>query len=398
MKIIQMNATCGFGSTGKICRAISGLLHEESIENYILYSTGKSDYPLGVCTSNNGYIKLQAIKARILGNYGFHSRLVTKRIIQKLNKIQPDIVHLHNIHGHDCNLEMLFTYFQKNKTKLIWTFHDCWAFTGYCTHFTTAECYKWKSECKECVQKKTYSLLFDRSQMLYRKKKQLFKNLDLMIVTPSQWLSEIVKESFLKDYPISVINNGINQNVFSPIKSGFREKYKISENKYIVLAISGVWDEKKGLDVLKVLAENLNHSIYQIVIVGTNGSIDKQLPSNIISIHRTQDQHELAEIYSAADVFINPTREDNFPTVNIEALACGTPVVTFRTGGSPEILDESCGSVVECDDIKALTGEIERVCMKKIFTEEDCRKRALDFDEKEKFREYIDLYKEVLTK
>lgn len=394
MKIVQINTTCGIGSTGKICVGISQVLNAENIENYILCSRSNG-YPLGIACSNSYYIKFHALKSKLLGNYGFNSKAATRKMIAELERIQPDIVHLHNIHGHDCNLELLLTWFRRNKTKLIWTFHDCWAFTAYCPHFTMAKCSNWKTGCEHCVQHRCHSWFFDRSRMLFKKKKVLFRELDLTIVTPSQWLADLVKQSFLKDVPVQVIHNGISLDVFQPVRSDFRHRYGL-EGKNIVLGVAFGWGARKGLDVFVELAKRLTDD-FQIVLVGTDDAVDKQLPKSIISIHRTQSQQELAEIYAAADVFVNPTREDNYPTVNMEALACGTPVLTFRTGGSPEMLDESCGSVVPCDDVDSLETEMIRICTNKPYTEAACLEKAREFDQNERFKEYLNLYERIIA-
>lgn len=392
MKIVQINATCGKGSTGKICVGISQMLTQNQIENYILYCSGTSDYPLGIKCSDDRYIKVQAIKSHLLGNYGFNSNRSTQKMIAELERIQPDIVHLHNIHGHDCNLAILFRYFKEKHIKLIWTFHDCWAFTAYCPHFTMAKCDKWRTNCHDCPQRKEFSWIFDRSTELYQKKEELFSGLDLAIVAPSQWLADLVKQSFLKDYPVTVINNGIDLSVFKPAPSDFRQKYGIPSEKFILLGVAFDWGIRKGLDVFIELAKRLSQEQYQIVLVGTNDKIDRQLPDNIISIHRTQDQRELAEIYTAADLFVNPTREEAFGLVNLEALACGTSGITFNSGGSPECYNSIGGSVVECDDIDSLEKEIIRICTKKPYTKEDCTKYAQNFSEIIMYKEYIEQY------
>ena len=395
MKIVQINATCGVGSTGKICVGISRLLSEQGTENYILYSSRTTGYPLGISCSGVIYRRIQALKSRIFGNYGFNSISATQKMISELERIKPDVVHLHNIHGHDCHLGILFRYFKEKQIKLIWTFHDCWAFTGYCPHFTMMKCDQWKTSCNHCVQKREHSCFFDRSHTMFERKKSLFSNLDLTIVTPSRWLADMVKQSFLKDYPIKVISNGIDLAVFKPTSCDFQQKYGL-ENKKIILGIAFDWTARKGVDVFVELAKRLDDT-YQIVLVGTDKQVDKQLPPNIISVHRTQNQRELAEIYSAVDVFVNPTREENYPTVNMEALACGTPVLTFRTGGSPEMLDDTCGAVVSCDDVDALEREIVRICRDKPYAKEDCVHKATTFGEIERFKEYLDLYKKVST-
>lgn len=395
MKVVQINATCGVGSTGKICVGISNLLSSRDIENYILYSSKGNGYRHGIMCSETKYIKFQALKSRIFGNYGFNSKKATKKMIYELERIKPDVVHIHNIHGHDCDLEMLLGYIRDKKIKLVWTFHDCWAFTGYCMYFDMVKCDKWKSECSNCPQRKKYSWFFDSSNELFLRKRSLLQDMDLTIVTPSIWLGELAKQSFLNDCDIKVINNGIDINMFKPYMGEFRQKYDI-EDKKIVLGVSFEWEPRKGLDVFVELSKRLSND-YRIVLVGTNDGLDKILPPNIISIHRTNNQKELAEIYTAADLFVLPTREENYPTVNMEALACGTPVLTFRTGGSPEIIDETCGAVVDCDDIDAMEREIIRICEENPYSKEACIKKAQEFDQNERFKEYVDLYERIVA-
>ncbi len=393
MKTVQINTTCGAGSTGKICISVSELLSAENIENYILYTSGNSDYKYGIKCSCKYYKKFQALKSRIFGNYGFNSKAATKKMIEQLEEIKPDIIHLHNIHGHDCDLEMLFEFIRKQKTKVLWTFHDCWAFTGYCPYFDIVGCENWKNHCGKCPQRKEYSWFFERSSELFEKKKNLLKDIDLTIITPSEWLAGIVKQSFLKECDTVVINNGIDLSVFKPSKSDFRDKYDV-KNKKVILGVAFDWGIRKGLDVFVELSKRLGDD-YKIVLVGTNDKTDKLLPKNVISIHRTQNQKGLAEIYSAADLLLNPTREENYPTVNMEAIACGTPVLTFKTGGSPEIIGEGCGSVVEKDDIDAMEREIIRICEEKTYSSEDCVKYAKRFDKDICFEKYLDLYKNM---
>lgn len=390
MKIVQINTSCGIGSTGKICVSISELLTQKGIENYILFSTQTNGYSQGISCSNKNYMKMQAFKSRLMGNYGFNSKFATKKMISVLEKIQPNIVHIHNIHGHDCNLEMLLDYLKKKKIKVYWTFHDCWNFTGYCTYFTMEKCDKWKTECGNCGLKKRYSWLFDKSSSLHQKKKKAVEGLDMTIITPSQWLSDLVKQSFLKDFPVRVIRNGIDLNIFKPRENDYRQKNNLG--KYIVLGVAHEWETRKGLDVFVKLSNRLPDD-YKIILVGTTAENDRILPSNIHSIHKTNNQRELAELYTVADVFVNPTREDNYPTVNMEAIACGTPVITFRAGGSSEMLDDTCGVVVDCENIDALEKEIIRVCETKPYSVESCVRRAKTFDQNERLEEYIFLYK-----
>lgn len=395
-KIVQINATCGVGSTGRICVDIRRMLTGSGIENYIFYSSGASDYPLGKKYMTPLEVKFQALKSRIFGNYGFQSKSATKRLIEELDKISPDVVHLHNIHGHNVHLGILFDYLKEKETKVIWTFHDCWAFTGYCPHYTMAGCSAWKENgCIGCPQRKHFSWFVDRSNYLFEKKKKLFTDIDLTVVTPSQWLADQVKCSFLKNSNIKVINNGIDLSVFYPRESEFRKKYGI-QDKFIILGVAFGWSAKKGLDIFISLSEKLDKH-FQIVLVGTNDEVDKELPENIISIHRTQSQTELAEVYSAADVFVNPTREDNYPTVNMESIACGTPVITFCTGGSPESIDEKTGIVVKEKNCSAILTAIENIRNSNNYTESNCVMLAKRFDKNLKYQEYLDLYNNILN-
>lgn len=396
MKVAQINVTCGQGSTGKIAVSISRLLSQKNIENRIFYSEGTSDHALSVKYMNFCELKIGALESRVSGYYGFESYFATKRLLSHIESFDPDIVHLHNLHGHNCNLELMFTYLKKSKKKIFWTFHDCWAFTGYCPHFTFAECGKWTSGCFACPLRSEFSFFKDRSRELWEKKKDLFGGLDLTIVTPSMWLAGLARRSFLKDYPVEVINNGIDLEVFKPAEGDFRAKYHL-ENKYVLLGVAFNWGVRKGLDVFIKLSEQLDGR-FRIVLVGTDAKVDRQLPSNIVSIHRTHDQKELAEIYSAADVFVNLTREDNFPTTNIEALACGTPVITTSgTGGGCEMLDEKCGVAVDINDTDEIMRQIVRICTQKVFSAEDCVERAKMFDQNRKFREYVELYENKIN-
>ena len=399
MKIVQINSTCGVGSTGKICLAVSELLSKENIENHILYSyLDNGARPNAERLSSYTYVKLQALKAKVLGNNGFNSRGATKKMIAKLEEISPDVIHLHNIHSHDCDLKLLFGYLKGKNIKIFWTFHDCWAFTAYCHYFTMSQCDRWQTGCKGCPNIKRYSWTFDRSRYLYELKRELFSSeLDITVITPSEWLAGLVKKSFFGRYPVKVINNGIDLSLFKP--SGVERDREVRarlgcEGKYLVMGCSFDWDSRKGLDVFKELSERLGDD-FRILLVGTNENIDKALPKNIISVHRTKDQAELAELYSASDLFVNPTREENYPTVNMEAVACGTPVLTFNTGGSIEMLDSSVGAWVDTGDIDRLEREIRRIKEDKPFSAETCVSHAKNFDMNERFREYIELYKNI---
>ena len=391
MKAAQINITCGSGSTGKICAAISELLTQRGVENYILYNNGKSQMANAFKYTDKKSVQLAALGSRVFGNWGLEGRGSTRRLVARLDEIQPDVVHLHNLHSHACDLRMLFGWLKSHGVKVFWTLHDCWAFTGYCMHYDMTGCDKWLTGCHDCPQKKSFSWFFDRSDMLYRTKKELTSGLDMTLIAPSQWMAEQAKMSFLGKYPVKVIYNGIDTEVFRPTESDFREKHGISPNEHIVLGVAYGWGKKKGLDVFADLARTLG-SGYRIVLVGADERVEAQLPEGIIAVRRTQDQRELAGIYTAADVFVNPTREEVLGLTNLEALACGTPVVTFRSGGSPETVDESCGSVVDKDDIDTMRREIQRICETRPFSKKACIDRAAKFDMRLRYTDYMKLY------
>lgn len=330
-----------------------------------------------------------------LGINGCFSHCGTRQLIHLLEEFQPDIIHLHNLHKFCINLPILFRFIKKKNIRVVWTLHDCWAFTGHCPYFLMAGCDHWKTGCHHCPQPRIYPKMYlDTSRYMYKMKKKWFNGVrNMTLVTPSEWLADLVRQSYFKEYPVKVIHNGIDLRIFHPTSGNFRERYGIERDQYIVLGVAFGWGKRKGLDVFTELAGRLD-SKFQIVLVGTDVYVDHQLPDKIISIHRIQNQTELAQIYSAADLFVNPTREENYPTVNMESLACGAPVLTFRTGGSPEILDETCGSVVECDDVDALEHEVIRICTEKPYSREACVKKAQEFDMREKFEEYVKLYED----
>ncbi len=396
MKVLQINSVCGVGSTGRIATDLYKVMKENGIESKIAFGIGNAEnipqedaFKFG---NKFDYYVHNAV-SRITDRAGFYSKINTLKLLKFIKSYEPDIIHIHTIHGYYVNIEILFKFLKEYNKPVIWTLHDCWSFTGHCAHFDLIGCMKWKTQCYNCPIHREYPKSFtDNSRHIYRLKKQLFTGVEnLTIVTPSQWLADLVKQSFFKDYNIKVINNGINLDVFKPIENDIKIKYQC-ENKYLILGVAFGWGKKKGLDVFVELSKRLDKNKYKIMLVGTDENIDKNLPDNIISIHRTQNQNELAKIYSAADLFVNPTREDTYPTVNMESLACGTPILTFNTGGSPEIIDETCGMVVEKDDIDSMYNEIINICENNGFTKEDCLKKSRMFDKNEKYRNYIELY------
>lgn len=394
-KILSINS-CNFGSTGTIMNELSKAAEKNGYIAYkaIPYSRSnktKSDSKtifIGNIIERNIHLLL----SKYTGLSGCFSHIGTYLFLKKVKKIKPDIIHLHNLHNSYINLSMLFKFIKKHNIKTIWTLHDCWSFTGKCPHFQISKCYKWETGCCNCPSLSSYPVSkVDKTEKMYKLKKKWFTGInDMTIVTPSKWLADLVKKSFLKDYSVKVINNGIDLSVFKPTENNIRKKYNI-EDKFIILGVASPFSNAKGLDVFIELSKKFDIS-YKIVLVGLSKEQLASLPSNIIGIERTSNREELAKIYSAADVFVNPTREDNFPTVNMEALACGTPVITFNTGGSPESLGEICGMVVPYDDVETMKNAIEKVCKNNIFSNEDCIERSAFFDKNDKLKEYINLY------
>ena len=395
MKIIQINSV-PYGSTGKIMLQLSDLIRSQGNDCYCFTGftwkkTKRDDLSIisGIISKST-----HLLLSKVTGYNGIFSILSTYKLLKKINTIQPDLIHLHNLHGWYINIPLLFKYIKKKNIAVIWTLHDCWSFTGHCPYYTLEKCEKWKKGCCDCKSYKSYpASLFDNSKKMWELKKQWFTGVkEMTIVTPSSWLANEAKQSYLNEYDIKVVNNGIDLTVFQPRKSIFRKKYSL-DNKYVILGVALVWDKRKGIDSFIELANRLDNR-FCIVLVGTDDDVDKMLPDSIISIHKTQNQKELAELYSSADVFVNPTREENYPTVNMEAIACGVPVITYDTGGSPEIISENSGITVICDDVDMLEKEIINMCVKQIFSKSSCLKDAKKFNKDIRFRQYMNLYQQ----
>lgn len=345
MKILLINAVCGTGSTGKICGAIAQQYEEDGHEAKIAF--GRDGFvpeqfqKYAVRIGGDMDVRFHGIYTRLTDRHGFASRRATKNFLQWATAYNPDVLWLHNIHGYYINIELLFQWIKaRPHMQVKWTLHDCWTFTGHCSHFDFIGCDKWKTVCHNCPQEGEYpaSMLLDSSRSNYEAKRRLFTDIpNMTLITPSKWLADLVKESFLREYPVEVVYNTINTDIFKPTPSNFRSRYGL-ENKKIILGVASSWGPRKGLNDFVKLASMLDDS-YQIVLVGITPEQAKSLPATILSIPRTNSPRELAEIYTAADIFFNPTYEDTFPTVNLEARACKARVVTYDTGGCKETLD-----------------------------------------------------------
>lgn len=397
--LLQINIASNWGSTGKIMEQIGLCAQEHNWDSYVTY--GRKDYHN---PSKNHVIRIGSIldayehyaENLFLDNEGLASRFSTKSFLNKVDEIQPDIVHLHIIHDHYLNYPMLFSYLAKRKIPVVWTQHDQWATTGHC-YYIPDDCERWKDECYDCPISNCFSL--DQSRRNFKLKKQFTSVLPSLTIVPvSEWLGEHLRQSHLKGRPIQVIHNGIDINTFSPQKMDVRKYLGIQENKKIILGVAALWDRRKGLTDFYELSKRLSVEEYAIVIVGR--LIDKRVfmedGCQMVFVDRTQNVSELAQLYSSATVFVNPTYQDNFPTTNLESIACGTPVITYNTGGSPEAIDEKTGIVVEQGNVDAIAEAIYKLNDYPLFSE-DCRKRAEDyFDNKKCFVKYMELYEKLI--
>ena len=395
MKVVQIN-TFSYKAAGNIMINLHNTMINEGIESYVAWGRGRK------AENNHEYymnddlgVKIHGLYTRITDKHGFASVSSTKKLLKWIDNINPDIIHLHCIHGYYINIELLFNYIKEKNIRVIWTQHDCWAFTGHCAYFDAVGCEKWKNGCHNCKQLDTYpsSKIMDNSLWNWNMKKNLFSDINMTIVTPCHWLSNIIKNSYLGNYPIKVIYNGIDTEIFKHTNSLFKEKYHL-EDKKIILGVAGEWTERKGLRDLLKLNEILDLDKYRIVIVGVTNKQKKDLKNNIIALNRTENIQELVDIYSASYIYFNPTYEDNFPTTNLEALACGTPVITYKTGGSPEcIINKKNGAVVNKGDI----ANVKSLILNNSFNNKDIFDFNI-FSKNSMIRSYISLYNEKNNK
>lgn len=392
MKILYINSVYGYGSTGKIIRKLKEEAEKQGNEAFVIFGrTSAIGYKGSLSEEENTFYihssieqKVDLLSSVLFDSHGLHSREATKKIIAKIKELNPDLIHLHNLHGFYLNYPKLFQFFRNYGRPIVWTMHDCWAFTGYCSHFMYNECEEWKSGCKHCRYRNVYPYrLLSRSASNYIKKMQAFQNQDLTIVTPSKWLKEEVGHSFLKNYDCHVIYNDVNLDSFFYDPGTVREDHAIGTRR-MYLACANVWTAQKGFDDCRKLAEKMNENEV-LVMIGLSRKQIGRLPENIIGVEHC-DAEELHHWYSACDAFFNPTLEDTFPTVNLEAAACGAPIITYRTGGSPEAAGNH-GIVVERYDVDQALTELRSADRAKMPAAET-RTRTMA-------EEYLDLYYSV---
>lgn len=405
MKAAIINTVIGTGSVGRIaCGTADELLaHRDEV----LLCRGRGEAVSGYDNYRIGSdldMYAHGVLSRITDRHGLYSRGATRELIKRLEEYRPDIIQLHNVHGYYLNYPMLFGWLKGYGCPIVWTLHDCWTFTGHCVHYEYRDCAKWRGAgCVSCPESREYpaSYICDNSSSNYRRKKECFTGVPGMhLVTPSVWLKSQVRMSMLSEYPVEVINTGIDLDTFRSTDSDIRERYHIGD-RVLILGVANPWRERKGMFDMAKLAMRLDPEKYVIAMIGLKKRQMHLLPPHIIKTGHTDSVRELAEWYSTADIYVNLTYEDTLPTANIEALACGTPVVTYRAGGSPETVDAvgakepGIGLVTEKNDISAVISAIEYFGHKKAEVSEACRAQALRFDKKDKFREYYELYQKI---
>lgn len=398
-KVVQINVAQNWGSTGRIAEQIGVCAMKNGWEAYMAHGSryvNPSKLKSYQISSNLGEYVHYGLYSLLLGRAGLGSVNATKRFVDYLRLIKPDIVHLHNLHGYYVNYEILLSYLADYNIPTVWTLHDCWPLTGHCAYFDGVDCTKWKTGCHDCKLRKDFpkSLFFDTSSSEHANKARLINSIhNLTFVPVSNWLADIVRESLIGNgRRIAVIHNGVDLEIFRPlgIKDSTIKKYKI-------LGVADGYDERKGLDDFIKLSQILGDG-FEITLVGLKKDEFKKIPPQVIGIGRTSNVEALVRLYNEADVYLNPTYSDNFPTTNIEALACGTPVITYRTGGSPEAIDSNTGVIVDQGDINGLASVITQL-KEHPLSSNDCRLRAERlYDKNISFEKYVDLYKQILTK
>lgn len=366
MKILMINSVCGIRSTGRICTDIAKRYLAEGHEVRIAYGreTVPQEYQsiaVPICTKIDTY--MNALKARLFDNEGFNAKRSTKVFLKWAQAYDPDVLWLHNLHGYYINVELLFDWIKSRPhMEVKWTLHDCWAFTGHCPYFTVANCDKWKTVCGDCPQVRCYpgSLGRDRSKENFLQKKAAFIGVSKMtLITPSRWLADLIGQSYLQEYPVDVIYNTIDTDVFRPTESDFREKNGL-QNQRVILGVAAIWDTRKGLQDFVKLRQMLDAS-YTIVLVGLSEKQASKLPGGILCIPRTNSKQELAEIYTAADVFVNPSKEETFGLTTLEAISCGTPTIVYKNTACEEVINHYGNGIAIDSSVLLLVDTIKKI-------------------------------------
>lgn len=397
MKVLEINSVCGIRSTGRICTDLADVLAENGHECRIAY--GREAVPekykdISARIGSDTDVKIHALAARLFDCAGFGSKKVTERLVEKIQAYDPDIIHLHNLHGYYLNIEVLFRYLAAADKPVVWTLHDCWAFTGHCAYFTAAGCERWQTGCNTCPLKKSYpaSAFLDRSKQNFLKKKELFTSVrNMTLVTPSEWLAGLVRTSFLGGYPVRAIPNGVDLAAFQPTKSDFRARHGL-EGRIIILGVATAWNDRKGLHEFKALAGLLDDR-YKVVLLGLKPEQIRELPANMLGLPATNTLKELAGIYTEADVFVNAGKAETMGLTTVEAMACGTPVVVSNLTAVPEVVTSEGGIVLETLSAQSIKAGIEKVLGMQLH---NTRVNAGLYEKKQQYLKYLKLYTEML--
>lgn len=402
-KLFQINSVLNTGSTGRIVEQIGQYAISRKWESYVGFGRSfSSSNSKKIKIGNEDELMIHGIKTRVLDEHGFGSVNSTKRLLHQIKNISPDLIHLHNLHGYYLNYPILFNYLSSANIPVIWTLHDCWAFTGHCTYFSDINCLKWKTHCDKCPKKRNYpsSIFLDNSYNNFEIKKQVFNKLpNLTIVTVSHWLATMVKESFLSSYPVAVIHNGVNLDDFYPLgwSAKINAKYGFL-NRKVLIAVATSWGRNKGWEDYITLS-SLLPADYVIVLVGVTQKQKKTLPNHIIGIERTENIQELAALYSHAEIVLNLSYQESFGMSTAEGFACGTPAIVYNATASPELVTKDTGIVVEPRNTNEVVTAIESICAKgKDFYAKNCRLLALDrYNKEDRFNDYFQLYNSMIT-
>lgn len=362
VRILQVNSVFGRGSTGRVVESVASHLKSEGDDSFVAYGRGDTINEPGFLRIGGSLdVATHGLKSRFLDMHGLGSTRATKEFVSRVQSLAVDVIHLHNVHGYYVNYEVLFDYAKSARIPIVWTMHDCWPFTGHCAFFTYVQCDRWANHCHSCPQKKSYprSIGIDNSIQNFDRKRAAFSgHSQLIVVTPSRWLANLAASSVLQGYETRVIRNDPDFGVFHPTPSDWRRRTG-TDGKYVILGVANVWEDRKGLRYLQDLARTLREDEVLVVV----GALQRgtTLPDQVIHVAATHDARELAAIYATSDVFLNPTLEDNYPSTNLEALACGTPVVTFDTGGSAEALERGFGRVTTENTTRGLRQAIDEL-------------------------------------
>lgn len=400
MRVLHINAVYGQGSTGVIVQDIHNMALQNGIDSYVAYA-----HPNRKVDEKNTYIignkfdhKLHAMLSRINGRQAYFSRIPTKRLLRKIDELKPNIVHLHNLHSNYINLNMLLQYLADKHISTVITLHDCWFFTGGCFHYTKVNCCKWLTTCGKCPKKKvdTPAYILDKSKFILEDRKKYLSQIeDLTVVGVSEWITQEAKKSFLNNAKLLTIYNGVDLEFFKPVKSNFREQYNL-ENKFLILGMANKWFEPANAELLKTFSERIDEDSVLIIIGGTKEQRER-LSSKVIGIPYVTNREELREIYSACDVFVNCTREDTLGSVNIEAQACGTPVIVFSNTGTKETIDSVSGYCVPDGNVECMLEMVQNVKENgKAHYSDICQRYVHGkFERNTNYAKYMQLYKKL---